>query len=65
VTEISRLTHELENTREQKDQLTSENKKLEVNSYFPSFTFYFLTKFPLLDKIAELKSQYSTADSMS
>jgi predicted nuclease with TOPRIM domain len=35
-----------------------------VNSYFPSFTCYFLTIFPfLLDENAEPKSQYSELNS--
>lgn len=34
--EIVRLGHELDKTREQKDQLTRENKKLTGNTRFPA-----------------------------
>jgi hypothetical protein len=36
-TEISRLTHELNKTRERKDQLTRENKKLGSKFIFSEF----------------------------
>lgn len=62
-TEISRLSHELDKTREAKDQLTRENKKLGGNS-IPSIwkivrQFQLWPKHFASDENGELKSQYS------
>jgi hypothetical protein len=45
-TEISRLTHELDKTREQKDQLTRENKKLGGKFIFFEFHLLFSSNIP-------------------